>query len=215
MDPDYYHEARAYPSEFETRFKLVTKYKTTNMVAFDTRGNIRRYGSVGEIMEEFYGERLKKYGQRKEYELTRLAKEIQELEARLNFVRAVVERRLVVANAEDDDLLAGLRALALPTLSEGEGLKGYEYLLRMRVDRLKASSVAELEKEVENAKFKSEELTATSPETLWLNDLETFSASWIDYVAWRNSTYESSNAVKTGGVKKKAVRKARVAKQTS
>jgi len=205
MDPDYYHEARAYSGEFETRFKLNSKFKTTNMVAFDANGLIHRFDKVGEIMEMFYGKRLAKYGERKAHELDRLAKEIVELSARLTFVKAVVEKRLIVANAEDDELLKALQSLSLPALSEGEGLKGYEYLLKMRVDRLKASAVKELEAEVDAANVKSEALKATKPETLWLNDLDMFEKAWDDYSVWRNGTYESSGA--TPSVKKKIVRK--------
>ena len=213
MDPDYYHEARAYPSEFETRFKMTTQFKTTNMVAFDVDNKIRRFATAGEILEAFYNRRLLAYGSRKSHELGRLAEEITELEARLTFVRAVVEKRLVIANAEDDVLLAGLRSLALPPLSDktvDAGLKGYEYLLRMRVDRLKASAVAELENEVADAKALRDGLAATSPETLWLNDLDGFVGAWNDYIAWRNATYVS---VAAGAVvKKKVVRKAKVVK---
>ena len=213
MDPDYYHEARAYPSEFEKRFMMTTQFKTTNMVAFDVDNKIRRFATAGEILETFYNRRLLAYGSRKDHELGRLADEITELEARLTFVRAVVEKRLVIANAEDDVLLAGLRGLELPPLSDksaDSGLKGYEYLLRMRVDRLKASAVAELEKEVAEAKTLRDGLAATSSETLWLNDLDGFSAAWADYIAWRNATYVS---VAAGAVvKKKMVRKAKVAK---
>jgi len=205
MDPDYYHEARAYSAEFETRFKLTSKFKTTNMVAFDTNGIIRRFTSAGEILEEFYGKRLAKYGERKAHELDRLAKEIVELEARHTFVKAVVEKRLVVANAEDDDLLAALKGLLLPMLSEGEGLKGYEYLLKMRVDRLKASAVKELEAELDAVRAKSSALEATKPEMLWLHDLDGFDKAWEEYMVWRNGTYESSASVPT--VKKKVVRK--------
>lgn len=210
MDPEYYHEARAYVTEFETRFKLTTKFKTTNMVAFNTDGLIHRFSSVGEILEVFYKNRLEKYSARKSYELSRLAEEIIELEARYTFVKAVVEKRLIVANAEDDELLAGLKALSLPTLSDGEGLKGYEYLLRMRVDRLKASSLKELEAEVANAKAKSEALYAKKPESLWLSDMDAFSDAWDEYMVWRNGTYESSGQVPT--IKKKVVRKPKVAK---
>ena len=210
MDPDYYHEARAYTAEFEARFKLTTQYKTTNMVAFDTAGKIRRFGSPGEILESFYGRRLTAYSERKAHILKTLAAEITELEARHAFVLAVVERRLVVANAEDADLLRAMEALGLPKLSEGEGLKGYEYLLRMRVDRLKASAVAELAAEVLAVKGKRDTLEATSIETLWLTDLDTFESAWKDYIAWRNATYVS--AAKESVKAKAAPRKARVAK---
>jgi DNA topoisomerase-2 len=210
MDHEYYHEARAYPSEFEARFKLTTQFKTTNMVAFDTTGKIRRYDSAGEILERFYQTRLTKYGDRKAHELGRLEKEIHELEARLLFVKAVVERRLTVANAEDEELLANLVALGIPALSEGAGLKGYEYVLKMRIDRIKASAVAELEKEAADAKAKHATLQANTPESLWLTDLEEFSGAWEQYTAWRNAAYESAAQDK---VAKKAVRKPRAVKK--
>lgn len=216
MDSDYYHEARAYTSEFESRFKLTSSFKTTNMVAFDVNGCIRRFTNVGEILERFYSERIAKYADRKAHELARLAAELVEISARLKFVKAVVEKKLIVANAEDDALLAGLRALELPTLSDGEGLKGYEYLLRMRVDRLKASAVSELERDVSALTEKRTKLEGTTIETLWLDDLENFSIAWNDYCGWRNSAYESSASGGDGGAasgKKKVVRKARVVKK--
>jgi DNA topoisomerase-2 len=209
MDPEYYHEARAYPSEFETKFKMTTSFKTTNMVAFDVTGKIHRFASVGEILEMFYNERRRGYELRKAHELDRIEAEIVELNARLKFVKAVVEKRLIVADADDDTLLADLRALELPTLSDGEGLKGYEYLLRMRIDRIKAAAVAELEREVADALRARDLLAATTPETLWLNDLDGFEAEWTGYVAERTAAYsaaaETSGAA--GGAKKKAVRK--------
>ena len=80
----------------------------------------------------------------------------------------------------------------------------------MRVDRLKAAAVAELEKDVADAKDKRTHLAATSPETLWLTDLDGFVDAWEQYVSWRNATYVSAAV----GVvqKKKTVRKAKVAK---
>lgn len=215
MDPDGYHTARAYPSEFETAFKLSSRFKTTNMVAFDVEGKIRRFDSPGQIMEMFYGERLKAYGARKAHELGRMTTEITELEARLGFVKAVVEKRLVVANAPDDELLAGLRGLGLPPLSDSSadaGLKGYEYLLKMRIDRIKAAAVAELEREVAEAKAARDVLLGTSPEALWLKDLDEFDAAWTTYVGWRTAAYTTA-ASESGAAKKKTVRKIAAAKK--
>lgn len=211
LDPDAYHTARAYPEEFETRFKLTSSFKTTNMVAFDTSNTIRRFDTVGEILEEFYCERMKAYGLRKEHELARLREVIRELDARHAFVKAVVEKRLVVANAEDEDLLAGLKKIGVPPISapdHADDLKGYEYLLRMRVDRLKASAVAELEKEVAETKAKYATLDATSVEELWLSDLAVFETAWSEYIEKRKLAYEEAAASSSGvGEKKKVVRK--------
>ena len=197
LDADYYSEARAFPAEFEKKFKLTSSYRLSNMVAFDVDGRIRRFDGTGAILETFYGRRLEGYVNRKTSELARLDAEIVEVDARAVFVRAVVDGTLVVANAEDDDLLADMKALSLPLLPAGsEGLAGYEYLLRMRVDRLKAKAVKDLEEELVTLKAIRAELAAKTPESLWLTDLEVFSAAFEKFQAVREigRVSESSGA---------------------
>jgi hypothetical protein len=150
-----------------------------------------------------------------------MAAEIRELDARLTFVQAVVDGRLVVANAPDAELLAGLQSLSLPPLSEGEGLRGYEYLLRMRIDRIKAASVVELRDELATARAVHDALEATSTQSLWLADLDTFESDWAAYTEWRNAAYVSTiDESATATTSKKRVpggapRKRAVAKKTA
>jgi DNA topoisomerase-2 len=47
------------------KFKLTKTIATTNLVAFNTRGQIQKYESPEEIMEEYYHYRLKMYTERK------------------------------------------------------------------------------------------------------------------------------------------------------
>jgi len=205
LEPDVYDEARAFPAEFEKKFKLTSSFRLANMVAFDVDGKIRRFSSVGEILESFYVARIDGYATRKKNELARLDSEIVELDARVRFVRAVVEGRLVVANAADEDLLAGLQGLDLPPLSGGEGLKGYEYLLRMRVDRLKAKAVAELEADLAAVRVTRDTLAAMTPQALWLNDLDVFSAAFSTFRAARGAAMDASKVpVKAAKAKAKA-----------
>jgi DNA topoisomerase II len=49
----------------ENKFKLVSFINTTNMVAFDPEGRIRKYNSAEEILEEFFHLRLEYYQKRK------------------------------------------------------------------------------------------------------------------------------------------------------
>ena len=187
LDPEYYHEARTWPAEFEKKFKLVDTVSLTNMVAFDCDGHIQRYGTAGAIMEAYYMRRIGGYIQRKTNELARMDAEIVELDARVRFVRAVVTGELVVANAEDADLLAGLKGLGLPPLSATtDDLRAYEYLLRMRVDRLKAAAVLELEKELATVREVRDALAAKSAEDLWLADLAVFSEAYEVFSAARS-----------------------------
>ena len=203
LDSEYYHEARTWPAEFEKKFKLVDSVSLTNMVAFDCDGHIQRYASAGAIMEAYYVRRIGGYVQRKTNELARLDAEIVELDARVRFVRAVVSGQLVVANAEDEDLLAGLRALGLPPLSSAtDDLRAYEYLLRMRVDRLKASAVLDLEKELASIRLVRDTLAAKSAEELWLADLAVFSEAYDMFAASRITARSQVGAAPVKKMKK-------------
>jgi DNA topoisomerase-2 len=209
LEPEYYHEARAFPADFEKRFKLVANASLSNMVAYDIDGHIRRFDSPGELLETYYMKRIGGYISRKENELARMDAEIVELDARVRFVRAVVDGSLIVANAEDEDLLAGLVSLGLPPLSAtaSDGLKAYEYLLRMRVDRLKAKAVVELEGELSIVRGARDALAAKSAEDLWTADLAVFEAAYTQFVALRVEA-RAQVAVSSTGVKKKVVKKA-------
>lgn len=219
LDPEYYHEARTFPAEFEKKFRMVNSTSLNNMVAFDVDGHIRRFASAGEILETFYVKRIGGYVARKANELARMDAEIVELDARVRFVRAVVAGTLVVANAEDAALLAGLKALALPPLSaaasdDGNSLKAYEYLLRMRVDRLKAAAVAELEGQLAAAQAERDTLAAKSAENLWIADLDVFSEGYERFMAVRMEARATTAAESVGAkapAKKKVVRKAKAA----
>jgi DNA topoisomerase-2 len=212
LEPEYYHEARTFPKEFEKRFKLVSSTSLNNMVAFDVDGHIRRFESVGEIMETFYAQRLSGYESRKESELARMDAELVELDARTRFVRAVVDGSLVVAKAEDDELLAGLKGLSLPPLSAPEdagSLKAYEYLLRMRVDRLKAKAVTELEAELATVKAARDALAAKTAEQLWTADLDVFDGAYTVFRAAKEAARAQTVAESKGTGVKKVVKKAK------
>jgi len=206
LDPEYYHEARTFPAEFEKKFKLVESTSLTNMVAFDCDGHIRRFASAGEVLEVFYKARIGGYVSRKANELARLDAEVVELDARVRFVRAVVTGALVVANADDSDLYADMQELGLPLLSDPEAtdLRGYEYLLRMRVDRLKARAVLELETELAAVKEQRDALAAKSAEDLWLADLNVFEEVYTAFAAARAEARTQVGAVKKATVTQKA-----------
>jgi DNA topoisomerase-2 len=213
LDPEYFHEARTFPADFEKKFRLTATTSLTNMVAFDVDGKIRRFESAGEILETFYMKRIGGYVARKANELARMDAEAVELDARVRFVRAVVTGTLKVANAEDEELLAGLRSLDLPPLSapgsptEPASLSAYEYLLRMRVDRLKAKAVVELEGELAAVRVLRDALAAKTAEDLWLADLVVFEEAYEKFSATRLAAREEVAATSKGAaVKKRVVR---------
>jgi DNA topoisomerase-2 len=200
LDPDYYDDAKANPVEFEKRFKLTSTWRTSNMVAFDTASKITRYGCVGDMLESFYVARRMAYEARRTAEIERLRAEAVEADAKARFLAAVLAGTIDLRRAEDEDIVAAMIAHELPALSGDRvvaDVASYEYLLRLRMDRVKAAAVAEQEKAVAVARAAVAELEATTAEAMWLRDLETFSA------AWTKMRVERETALAEGGKRKK------------
>lgn len=145
----------------ENRFKLTTMVNTTNLVAFDQEGRIKRYNSVEEIMQEFYSLRLRHYQMRKERLLVDLNAELQKLSFQAKFIKMVIESKIKLGNRKAKDVVQELHKLGFPSyskkkeaemageleptvddpredpageeeLAEGEiGVAGYDYLLKV------------------------------------------------------------------------------------
>jgi DNA topoisomerase-2 len=181
LEPDYYKKARADPAEFEKLFHLTSSWKTTNMCCFNSDMNIVRYDTIGDILEDFYETRLKAYETRRQHQIATLNDHLEELEAKWNFIKAIVEGRLKLMNEEDETVLAGLLKLGVPPRSDRvapDTLGAFEYLLKMRVDRMKKKSVDEAAEEVEKTNQKLEELVSTSSASIWAKELDEFVHTW-------------------------------------
>ena len=210
LEPSYYASAKAKPEEFEKRFHLTTSWKTTNMCCFDTNMNIVKYDTIGDILESFYTYRLAAYEKRRQHQIAVCKDEWEEMTAKCRFLKAIVEGHLHLMNAEDEDILRELHGLGLPPRSkpaEPNTLAAYDYLLRMRVDRIKKSSVKEAEDEAKTCKERMEALEQTTAADIWRKDLAEFMSCWEETEASMMKILSASSEVKaaSGGGKKKLV----------
>jgi DNA topoisomerase-2 len=181
FNQDTYFEMRTDAAAAEKMLQLNTTWHTTNMVCFSPEMKIKRYGTVGDMMEDYYQVRLKGYETRKELEMKRLEHELIEYDAKARFLLAVLEDRIDLRRKSDEAIVEAMKAHSLPALDsmeKPESVDSYEYLLRMRMDRVKASAVEDARKHVELAKAALETLRATTVQTLWANDLDVFEMSW-------------------------------------
>ena len=189
--------------EFEKVFDLTASHKTSNMVCFDAYGHITRYETVGDMMEEFYERRLEGYVDRKAAILESLDAELEELRARRKFIQLVLDEEMVIAKKEDEEIVDQMLDHDLPPLSEPlepGSIKAYEYLLRMRLDRLKASAIQELTKQVDAAEAAYAELEATTEAELWIRDLDEFDAAWTAMQAERAAESSSGPQKRAKGL---------------
>lgn len=181
LDNDYYDEISSNPQEFEKRFRLTNTVRTSNMVCFDSKSNIVKYNCIGDMMEAYYLGRLEAYNLRRSKEIERLAREAKEYDAKARFIKAVLAGSIELRNATDEAIVAMMKKYALPPLSKADApdsVDAYEYLLKMRMDRVKASAVVEQMNAVEQALNAVKALEATTSNAMWLKDLDEFQATW-------------------------------------
>jgi DNA topoisomerase-2 len=185
---DGYDTVKEDIATFEKRFKLTTSWKTTNMTCFDADFNIVKYKTIGDILEAFVEKRLPLYEARRLSILETLKKQIEELDAKRRFIQAILDDKLVLQKKTDEEIVAGLKACDIPALSgrdAPDSVDSYEYVLRMRIDRVKKSAVIELDTQIAEKQAEIERLEAETGASLWLTDLGEFDECWKKFTGDR------------------------------
>ena len=212
LTEEAFDDAVANPAKFEKTFKLVTPWKTSNMHCFDTDFVITKYSTIGDILEAFVAKRLPSYEARRLKQLDQIRVALEEFEAKRAFLSAVLEGRLDIMRKTDEEIVGGLRTCGIPPLTDParpESVDAYEYVLRMRIDRLKASAIDTLDGEIRELRGKREALERDTPVAMWLSDLADFEETWKTYADARTAemagTAASSDAKGKKRVKKVVV----------
>lgn len=200
----------------EETFKLSSTMATTNLVAFDAQGRIHKYASPLDIMEEFYGVRLKFYHQRHRWIQDELEKERAKLTNQARFVKAIIHGELVVSKKKKAALVAELdkaQYRRFPKIvdakKQGEfeavvenedddtddadvaaGANDFDYLLGMAIWSLTQERVDKLNHQIEDKEAELDALLRKSPKDLWESDLDDLSAEW------QNQLEEEENRAK-------------------
>ncbi|KAH6607636.1 dna topoisomerase ii [Trichoderma cornu-damae] len=188
------------------RFKLTKQVATSNLVAFNTRGQIRKYEKVEEILEEYYIYRLEMYLNRKNHWLGVYDADYRKLKNQARFIQEIIDGVLIVGKKKKDVLVKELRDCkyeAFPPVKnnntkksaeeeededeeDGEGSGGardYDYLLSMPIWSLTAERLEKLKDAIRRKKAEYDELEAKSEKDLWCEDLSAFEAEWEKYLA--------------------------------
>ena len=96
------------PGGLYKRFKLLSSLSTSNMVLFDQHGRLRRYDSVGAILDEYYTVRLDGYRRRKVEQVRRCQLELRRISNKCKFILAVVSDQLRIRGVKKADIVSQL-----------------------------------------------------------------------------------------------------------
>jgi DNA topoisomerase-2 len=204
-----YDAIKEHPEVFEKQFKLTTSWKTTNMTCFDATRTIVKYRTIGDLLEAFLEQRLPLYEARRLAILGILHAQNIELDAKRRFLQAVLDERLTLQKKTDEEIVSQLQACAIPPLScveKPDAYESYDYVLRMRMDRVKQSAIDELDSQIREKEAEIARLEGETASSLWLSDLAELEQAWGRMSAARIA---ESVAVATSESAVKAPRKKR------
>jgi DNA topoisomerase-2 len=191
-------------TEFENKFKLVkTKgLGTNNMYLFNSDGQIKKYDTVGDIIDEYYVTRLKYYGLRKEKVLQELENDIAVKENRIRFIQETIAKVIDVSSLTKKELEDTLEKREYMKVEKNGTSGGYNYLIEIPIYKQTKDEVDKLNGEIETCRNKHEEITKKTKESMWMDDLNEFDKAYDTYY---NARLAAMNDHKTATTKKKAV----------
>ncbi|KAI6093516.1 type II DNA topoisomerase [Hypoxylon rubiginosum] len=199
---DEKHMAKAMEEGLLEKFKLVKQVATSNLVAFDTRGMIRKYEKVEDILEEFYLYRMEFYHKRKAHWIGVYDADYRKLKNQARFIKEIMDSKLVVSRKKKQIIVEELREQKYEAFPRGQDKKtkseddeegndegnddvetdtaanGYDYLLSMPIWSFTQERLDRLKDQILRKKEERDALAALSEKDLWCKDLDDFEAEW-------------------------------------
>lgn len=190
----------------EKMLKLSTTVSTTNMHMFDSDCKLHKYGTVEEIIDDFWQVRMVTYEKRKVYLVADMEKKLVRLSNRARYIQETLNGSIDLRRktaVQVTDLLLGMGFVQI----EGD----YKYLVKMPMDSVTEENIDSIMKEKTDTEAALEILKSTTLEQMWLGELDVLEQEYDAYKLKRVQI-QMGGQPKTGDVKPKVVRKLTVKK---
>ncbi|KAI0548975.1 DNA topoisomerase [Xylaria curta] len=159
------------------KFKLVKQMATSNLVAFDTRGMIRKYEKVEDILEEFYHQ-ARVIQEITDGKLVVSRKKKQVLVGELRQRKYEAFAKSVDANKSKDEDEEHEIGDDVNTSDINGDDNDYDYLLSMSIWSFTQEWLGRLKEQIAKKKAEHDEQERLSEKDMWCKDLDTFEAEW-------------------------------------
>lgn len=168
--------------EKELKLASTKQLLTSNMVLFNSKGQVKKYADVRSIIRDYAAVRLEYYALRKQHLLQSLAADIGVLSARVRFIQEIISGDLRVNGVARGEVQAQLQERGYPR-DPRDG--AYDYLLRMPLYSLTAERKAELERELDALQSVFATTQQTAEPDMWLAELTELERAYQEYLAQR------------------------------
>lgn len=186
-------------TKLENEFKLVSSklLSTSNMYLFNSKCQIQKYATVIDIIKDWCLVRLTYYTKRKDKLLAELKADMEMLNNKIRFIKAVVAEQIVVHKMKKHELEERLEKDKYTKIEDK-----YDYLLRIPIYNLTIDKVAELEAEKAKADAEYNRVLNLDVKDWWSEDLNEFSRVYDAFLVECENGTGAKGATKPKVVKK-------------
>lgn len=160
---------------------MLTENMNENLTMFDENDKIKVYENVEEYIEHFIKWRLTKYAERHAYYISKYEQDQNILTEKARFIKAVVEKELVLNNTPKEQILKWLKEHSF-TLGED--------LLKLPLYNITKEKYEELLALVEKKQKELDDYKKETPTSLWLKDLDELEVAIKEYNEEWSKEYE-------------------------
>jgi len=192
----------------EKVFKLYTTGSTSNMHLFDAKDKLKKYGTVSEIIDDYYDTRLELYETRKDHMIQSLTKELVVLSNKARYIQEVLNDTIDLRKKTKEQVVDMLTSKSYAKAGVDIDFK---YLIKMPMDSVTEENVAKLLKEHGDKLEELNNVQSTTIQKMWLTELNKLRTEYVAYTEERERLMQGAVAVKEKKLKvvaKKTVFKA-------
>ena len=164
----------------EKMLKLTTTITSTNMHMFNNDIKLNKYGSVEEIIQEFYGIRHLTYHRRRDYLIADLRRLLIKLSNRAKYILATLSGAVDLRRKSAAQVAELLEAGGYDKIDDD-----YKYLTKMPMDSVTNENVESILKEKADVEREIEVLLGTTVEQMWLKELNILDSEYDKYKLYR------------------------------
>ena len=152
--------------KLHTLLRLIKNINLSNMHCFSIDGKIKKYKSIGVILNEFYEFRLEAYQKRKLHLIKTLKEKIEIETSKSKFIFANITNKIKLHQMDDNKIIVELNKMKLYNKN------GYDYLLNMSIRSMTKTKIKSLEELINQLKKQLSLLNRQSNKDLWIQDLK-------------------------------------------
>jgi DNA topoisomerase-2 len=206
----------AYPKDLEADLHLHKTIATNNLVAMDAAGQIQKYATELDILEDFYVFKLRSFSWKKTRQLLAMRQDLKRWEDQSRFAELLLGGDLDISQDRDTLVNTLIRLdfspvenyddIVIPTrkrkrnVDVSHAVPGYEHLFEMTVSSMMPGPMQELCLLIAKKKADMVELERKPIKDMWEADLQMIEEEWDRQLEYDRTHPRESSCKRCGGL---------------